>query len=117
MAALLTAATQYQLLRPVATSFDVEGWRLAATAVRLVAADGRADGRVANPYFVELYRTLADTLATGGEALFGIDGREHTAQVDQQRREWREWRFPRGAGEVAKNFVAKEEPSPAGAPS
>ena len=25
--------------------------------------------------------------------LFGIEGREHTAQVDQDRREWREWRF------------------------
>lgn len=29
----------------------------------------------------------------GGEGLFGFEGREHTAQVDQERRVWREWRF------------------------
>jgi hypothetical protein len=35
LSALLAAAAQYQLVRSVATSFDVEGWRLAANAVRL----------------------------------------------------------------------------------
>jgi Lhr-like helicase len=117
VAALLAAAVQYQLVRPVATSFDVEGWRLAANAVRLVVADGRADGRSANPYFVELYRTLADTLAGGGEALFGLDGREHTAQVDQQRREWREWRFRWGADDRAKLIEAKEQLRQVGEPN
>jgi Lhr-like helicase len=91
--ALLAAAVQYGLVRQVQTSFDVDGWRLAANAVRLVVADGRPDGRAANPYFAELYRTLADALASGGEGLFGLESREHTAQVDQNRREWREWRF------------------------
>jgi hypothetical protein len=53
--ALLTAAASYEMVRAVATSFDVEGWRLAANAIRLVEAEGRSDGRVANSYFVSLY--------------------------------------------------------------
>src|SRR5262249_12473592 len=79
VAALLAAAAEYQLVRKVATPFDVDGWRLAANAVRLVAADGRAAGKPANSYFVELYTALADALASGGDSLFGIEGREHTA--------------------------------------
>ena len=47
---------------------------------------------------MSLYDTLADTLLRGGEGLFGLEGREHTAQVDQKRREWREWRFRWGRG-------------------
>jgi Lhr-like helicase len=109
VAALLAVAAKYQLVRAVGTSFDVDGWRLAAKAVRLVAGDGRADGRRANPYFIDLYRTLAEILASGGDALFGLDGREHTAQVDQTRREWREWRFRWGDDDRAK--LAKEKES------
>ena len=108
LSALLAAAAQYQLVRSVATSFDVEGWRLAANAVRLVATDRREDGKAVNPYFAELYRTLADTLASGGEALFGIEGREHTAQVDPTRREWREWRF-RWGDEDRENLAKERE--------
>ena len=67
------------------------------------------DGKPANPYFVELYRTLADTLASGGEALFGIEGREHTAQVDPTRREWREWRFRWGDEDRENLAEAKEQ--------
>jgi hypothetical protein len=91
--ALLTAAASYEMVRAVGTSFDVEGWRIAANAIRLVEAEGRSDGRAANSYFVSLYRSLADALASGAGFLFGLDGREHTAQVDQVRRQWREWRF------------------------
>lgn len=91
--ALLQAAARYQLVRQVATPFDVTGWRLAANAVRLMAADGRIDGKRTNPYFTALYSNLADALARGGEGLFGLESREHTAQVDPERREWREWRF------------------------
>jgi hypothetical protein len=92
----------------VSTAFDRQGWRLAANAVRLVLADGRADGKPPNRYFWELYRTLADTLASGGDALFGLDSREHTAQVDQDRREWREWRF-RWGDEDRKKLAEKKE--------
>src|SRR6202011_2018580 len=63
----------------------------------------------ANSYFVELYTTLADAIENGGGALFGIEGREHTAQVDQNRREWREWRFRWGEEDRAKLAEKKEE--------
>jgi Lhr-like helicase len=91
--ALLRAAETYGLIRSVPTVFDVSGWRLAANAVRFVAGDGAPEHGPANRFFVSLYETLADSLLKGGDDLFGLEGREHTAQVDQQRRQWREWRF------------------------
>ena len=62
------AAAEYQIVRRVATPFDVDGWRLAANAVRLVSGQGRSDGKAANSYFVDLYTTLADALESGGAA-------------------------------------------------
>ena len=115
--ALLEAAAQYQLVRQVGTPFDVGGWRLAANSVRLVAADGRADGKPTNAYFADLYRYLADALARGGEGLFGLESREHTAQVDQARREWREWRFRWGEEDRERLKAAREELRLAGEPN
>jgi hypothetical protein len=40
--------------------------------------------------------------------LFGIEGREHTAQVDATRREWREWRF-RWGDEDRENLAKEKE--------
>ena len=114
---MLEAAAQYQLVRQVGTPFDVGGWRLAANSVRLVAADGRADGKPTNAYFAELYRYLADALAHGGEGLFGLESREHTAQVDQARREWREWRFRWGEEDRERLKAAREELRLAGEPN
>lgn len=114
--ALLSATAMYGMVRKAATSFDVDGWRLAANAVRLVEAEGRSDGRPANLYFVNLYRSLADGLAAGGAFLFGLEGREHTAQVDQERREWREWRFRWGADDQQRLAENKEGMRQAGEP-
>lgn len=114
--ALLKAAASYEMVRPVSTSFDVDGWRLAANALRLFEGDGRADGRPANPYFIGLYRTLADALASGAGFLFGQEGREHTAQVDQERRQWREWRFRWGAEDQQRLTDAKDLMRQAGEP-
>lgn len=115
--ALLDAAEDYGLVRRVGTVFDVDGWRLAANAVRLVPAKGRADGKRTNPYFTRLYSAIADTLADGGDTLFGIEGREHTAQVDAQRREWREWRFRWGDEDRAKLGDDAEDLRKAGEPN
>lgn len=114
--ALLAAAASYEMVRAVGTSFDVEGWRLAANAIRLVEADGRADGRAANSYFIGLYRSLADALASGTGFLFGLEGREHTAQVDQTRRQWREWRFRGGPEDRQSLAKAKDEMRQVGEP-
>jgi Lhr-like helicase len=105
---LLSAAASYEIVRSVSTSFDVDGWRLAANALRLFEGDGRADGRPANPYFVSLYRSLADALVNGAGFLFGQEGREHTAQVDQERRQWREWRFRWGTEDRQRLAEAKD---------
>ena len=105
VAALLKATRDYGLVRSVATPFDVDGWQLVANAFRLVPGDRKR----ANQYFVDLYTTLADALERGGEALFGIEGREHTAQVDPERREWREWRFRWGEEDRAKLTEKKED--------
>ncbi len=113
---LLTAATNYQLVRQVSTSFDVDGWRLAANAVRLVAGKGRSDGRPPNPYFVELYRTLSKALSNGGAGLFGMEGRAHTAQVEQTQREWREWRFRWGDDDQRRIKEARDAMRQAGEP-
>jgi Lhr-like helicase len=115
--ALLDAAAQYQLVRQVATPFDVTGWRLAANALRLVAADGRDDGKRTNPYFTSLYGNLTDSLTHGGEGLFGIESREHTAQVDPERREWREWRFRWGTEDRERLAEKREELRLAGEPN
>lgn len=115
--ALLEAASSYQLVRPVTTALDTEGWRLSASAVRLVTSEGRADGRVANQYFVELYRAMADMLSNRSDVLFGLEGREHTAQVEAERREWREWRFRWGEEDRAKLTEEKEKLRQTGEPN
>lgn len=114
---LLSVAADYQLVRRVQTSFDVDGWQLAANAVRLIAGIPSADSRSSNPYFVNLYQSLADTLTKGGDGLFGIEGREHTAQVDQERREWREWRFRWGDDDRKKLTEKKDGLRQAGEPT
>jgi hypothetical protein len=91
--ALLRAAAAYGFVREVATDYDAPGWRLAPTGFRLVSGTPNSDKRAPNAYFTSLYRTLADALTAGGDGLFGLEGREHTAQVDAPKREWREWRF------------------------
>jgi hypothetical protein len=116
IAGLLTAAESYQLVRKVSTAFDKPGWQLAANAVRLVAGKAQ-EGKKTNPYFANLYTTLAEILASGGEGLFGLEGREHTAQVDQVRRIWRECRFRWGEDDQKKLLEDREKLREAGEPN
>ena len=90
--ALLQAARAYGIVKSVSTALDVSGWQLSENAIRLVPASGE-DGRKKNPFYSDLYRTIANSLTNKQSTYFGLEGREHTAQVDQERREWREWRF------------------------
>jgi ATP-dependent helicase YprA (DUF1998 family) len=90
---------------------------LARYSAVLMLAAGAAATSGARPAVVELYTSLADALANDGSALFGIEGREHTAQVDQNRREWREWRFRWGEEDRAKLAEEKEELRKAGEPN
>ncbi len=96
ISAMLSAAARYGFVREIGTEFDTSGWRLNPTAVRLAPGRPKDGERPANAYFTHLYRTLAHALTIGGEGLFGLEGREHTAQVEPEKREWREWRFRYG---------------------
>ena len=97
---MLTAAERYGYVRRVQTSFDVEGWQLEASAFRLAAQSISKSASSSNRYFIDLYESLAFMLESGGEGIFGFEGREHTAQVDQDRRQWREFRFRYGSDDI-----------------
>jgi len=106
--ALLQAASSYALVLAVDTGFDMPGWRLAPNGLRLEPSSARADERTPNPYFRTLYTSLADALPSAS-SFFGLEGREHTAQVDQKRRIWREQRFRWGQDDQAKLVEEKPE--------
>jgi Lhr-like helicase len=82
------------LVVPVDLDADLVGWRLTPSAVRLVPGAALSDENMrGNRYFHGLYASIASDLAAGQSAYWGLEGREHTAQVSQKQREWREWRF------------------------
>lgn len=94
LATVLAAAEKHEIVRRFQTSFDLPGWQIAPFAVRLRRGEAGAEApERANQYFRELYQKLAKSLRAGKGQFFGLEGREHTAQVEQQLREWREWRF------------------------
>jgi Lhr-like helicase len=108
IADLLAAAEAYQLVRPSSTVFDVPGWRIAPARIRMVAGDGGMKPERPNAYFEELYGSTAAAL-TDGHGLFGLEGREHTAQVDKNLRQWRERRFRWEKDDLEKLADAKAE--------
>jgi hypothetical protein len=94
MQGLLKRLAREGILRRVEVAQDLTGWRLAPGAVRLVPGPATEDpSRPGNAYFRALYAGIADDLGAGGNAWLGLEGREHTAQVSQTQREFREWRF------------------------
>ncbi|MCL2715624.1 MAG: DEAD/DEAH box helicase [Alphaproteobacteria bacterium] len=73
---------------------DSQGWRVSPSAVRIVPGEAIDTGKPqGNLYFHNLYNRIADDLKQGRSSFWGLEGREHTAQVSAQQREWREWRF------------------------
>lgn len=94
MEGILAVLVGEGLIRQIGTWQDRPGWRVVPSAVRLVPGEAIANENAAgNPYFHGLYRGIAKDLEKGASPLFGLESREHTAQVRQEQREWREWRF------------------------
>jgi hypothetical protein len=60
---------------------DQQGWRLSPSAVRIVPGAAVRSGAQANRYFHELYHAIAADLKAGHSHYWGLEGREHTAQV------------------------------------
>ncbi len=90
---LLKAAESHQLVRRISSGFDAPAWRVSPTALRLFPAAGRVDGKRENQFFRTLYKQVAEMLAKPGTLPNAFEAREHTAQVDTERRAWREDRF------------------------
>lgn len=82
------------LVSAVEIEADLHGWRLSPSAVRIVPGEAVQRGyAMGNRYFHDLYNAIAADLQKGRSTYWGLEGREHTAQVSQRQREWREWRF------------------------
>ncbi len=100
--ALLKAAATHGLVSEEATPFgSASGWRLSDACVRFRRAMPTIDPRHPNEsaFFRDFYANLAQMLRAPGHPLFGFEAREHTAQVDAERRAIREKRFRYGEKE------------------
>ena len=97
---LLEAGVRYGLIIPVASPVGGKGWRLNASSILFCPAEGAAERRRDNPFFRSLYQEIAGLLRGGGGALFGLESREHTAQVDSTQRRLREARFRYGPEDI-----------------
>ncbi len=117
IATLLRAAESHQVVRRVVTGSDAPAWRLASTALRLFPATNRSDGKRENPFFRTLYGEVAEMLAQQGDLPFAFEAREHTAQVDQKVRAWREDRFRFGTSDVERIAENREEMRQEGEPT
>jgi len=118
--ALLRAATTHGLLCEEATPFgDVVGWKLRDACIRFrLNNDSVARDRAKpNPYFRDLYTNLARVLRDPDNPLFGFEAREHTAQVEGDRRELREKRFRFGEKEQAELAQRDKSAAPGSEPA
>jgi superfamily II DNA/RNA helicase len=98
--ALLRAAATHGLVSEEATPFDgATGWRLNDACVKFVKGEGPVSGRTDGSFFRGFYATLAAALRSPAHPLFGFEAREHTAQVESEKREIREKRFRYGEKE------------------
>ncbi len=94
MTRLLGLLAREGLVSIVEIDANLRGWRLSPSAVRIVPGEAVRNRQAqGNRYFHDLYNTIATDLKRGRSTYWGLEGREHTAQVAQRQREWREWRF------------------------
>lgn len=99
---LLNAATTHGLTSEEVTPFDnASGWRLNDACVKFYykAPSEKASTSKQNQFFIHFYTGLANLLSQSSHPLFGFEAREHTAQVDNERRAFREKRFRFGEKE------------------
>lgn len=94
MTRLLTLLGSEGIITKVEGDQAEAGWRITPAAIRIKPGDAiKHEEVMGNRYFHKLYTDLSEQLASGECPLFGMESREHTAQVTPQQREWREWRF------------------------
>lgn len=98
---LLRAAAAHGLVSEENTPFDQPGWRLNDAAILFRPGEPEPGLRsgTENAFFRDLYTNLAAMLNAPIHPLFGFEAREHTAQVDGERRAIREKRFRYGEKE------------------
>lgn len=100
---ILNAAKEHGLVSEESTSFEgALGWKLNGACIKFFKGTGVAfDKSKDNKFFADFYYNLAMTLKNPNHALFGYEAREHTAQVDGEKRKIREMRFRFGTKELA----------------
>ncbi|MGM0561143.1 MAG: DEAD/DEAH box helicase [Pseudomonadota bacterium] len=94
--ALLHILENDQLVVSTSSPLGGKGWQLLASRLRYRYASDSVDAELDNPFFSQLYDSMADILVSGGQSLFGFESREHTAQVEPELRQIRERRFRYG---------------------
>ncbi len=109
--ALLRAASVHGLVSEEVTPFsDQVGWRLNDACVRFKIGTPTIDPAHPNEnaFFRNFYANLARLLREPTHPLFGFEAREHTAQVDGEKRAVRERRFRYG-GKEREELAANEK--------
>ena len=106
---LLHAAKNYGLVEEVSSPVGGIGWRLIAKTIHYRLQTGQQGAEVTNRFFAELYTSVSDALAADAGPLFGLEGREHTAQVEGELRELREFRFRYGEDDREKLNERQDE--------
>jgi hypothetical protein len=107
---LLRAAATHGLVSEELTPFDGRvGWKLNDACVLFKKGTAKVDplNPGARAFFRDLYANLAEMLRDPEHPLFGFEAREHTAQVEGEKREVRERRFR--YGEKEREELAAEE--------
>lgn len=96
---LMMVLESYGLVESIEYDRDIVGYQLLGEFLQWRPASGDEEPdpndqyRSDNAYFRGLYQTIAELLNQGNHTLFDLEAREHTAQVDVDKREEREKLF------------------------
>lgn len=111
LASMLDEARKWGLVAQVPTPFGAAlGWQLKAACIVFKPGTGEPSSRAMdNSYFRDLYSNLSEALVKPTHGLFQLEAREHTAQVEGERRKIREMRFRYGDKERAELDAAQAQ--------